>query len=1093
VKYDLILAPGSSAEDIAISYEGVKPALTEEGELLLKTSVNTITEARPYSYQIIDGVEVEVKCSFVLKNNKVSFKIGDYDADLELVIDPILKFSTFSGSLANNFGYTAAFDQAGFLYSGSSVFSQGYPTTTGAYDTSFNGVPQSTIDYGISKFDTTGTFLVYSTYIGGSGDEVPHSIIVNQFDEIYIFGTTGSANYPTSADAYDDDFNGGPAFVPNGLGIHYNDGADIFVSKLSFDGSELLASTYIGGNGSDGLNSSSVTKYNYADEIRGEIELDADGNVLIASSTSTGSQPNDFPTTTGVLYESFLGGSQDGVIFKFDANLSDLMWSTYFGGDQADAALSITFNEANEIIVCGGSKSSNLPTTPGALQSDFQGGDADAWVLVMDENAENVIHCTYWGTEEFDQAFMVELDMDGHIHLFGQTFDGDFFIQNADYSVPNSGQFISKLSADLSSVIWSTAFGNGNGEPNISPTAFLVDLCDRIYLSGWGGTTGGIGLTTTDLPITDDAYQSTTDGSDFYLMTLLDDGSDLLYATYFGGNQSAEHVDGGTSRFDRKGKVYQSVCAGCGGNNDFPYFPADALSDENGSGLCNLGVFKMDFELPAVIADFIYTPICLPDTAVFTNTSVGGITYTWDFGDNETANGYNAAHFYDVPGLYTVTLIMSDPLSCNLADTIMKDIFIFDPSGVQLADTTICQGESVQIGFEPLILPGLTYSWTNAGLLDDSNISNPTATVTESTLFTVTIDNGICPSTATQFVEIQSLDLSLSSDTVICDESEITLFASSSFPDLDYVWSSNPDFSDTLSTTEQLTVTPLFGSTYYLAAEDECRVESSVTVTLFSSLMDLSANQYICAGDEAMLSVLTPLDESEYTVTWSPSAPIITGQGTDDILMTTSEDIWMTASIESIHGCAYVDSVLVEVSPLSFLEVDVSGDPLLIPLGGSSQLLTEPLGYNYTWTPSDGLSSTGVPNPVASPPGTTTYTVTVSDNDLNGSCAKSDTITIKVFEFQCAFPTVFLPNAFSPNEDGQNDVLFVRGSFLEEINLKIYDRWGELVFETSDKNIGWDGTFKGRRLDPAVYVYHLNMTCIDGQENFEKGNVTLIR
>lgn len=1091
LKYDLILSPGSKVEDIVMGYDGVKPVLNSEGELVLKTSVNTITEAKPYAYQMVDGKAVEVLCSFKIKRGLVSFELGAYDKGQELIIDPILKFSTFSGSTANNFGYTATFDQAGFLYSGSSVFAQGYPITAGAYDVDFGG---GDVDIGLSKFDSTGTFLVWSTYLGGSGTELPHSIIVNEFDELYVFGTTGSDNYPTTSSAYDQSFAGsfGVSFLQN-FGVRYPSGTDIIISKLSYDGTQLLGSTFVGGSGLDGINYADATNYNYADQIRGEIELDSEGNVLIASSTFTNSGSNNFPTTTGVLNENFNGGDQDGVIFKMTPNLDELVWSTFFGGSADDAALSITYNENGDIIVCGGTNSTDLPTTSGSLQSNFQGGQSDPWAVVLDSDAQNVLHCTYWGTPSYDQAYMVELDGQGNIHLFGQTFNGDFYIQNADYSVATSGQFISKLTPELDAVVWSTAFGNGNGQPNISPTALLVDVCDRIYISGWGGPTGPNDLTTTGLPFTSDAIDTTTVSGDFYLLALLDDASDLVYASFFGGDQSDEHVDGGTSRFDRKGKVYQAVCAGCGGNDDFPFFPSDALSEENASGLCNLGVFKMDFELPAVIADFIYSPICLPDTAVFTNTSLGGISFQWDFGDGESGTGSEQSHFYNEPGLYTVTLVLSDPLSCNLADTTSMDIFIFDPNGVELPDTTVCNGEPVQIGFEPLVIPGLSYTWTNGGLLDDPTISNPTATSSEPTLFTVTIDNGICPSTATQFVDVITIDLDLSPDTIICDESEVTFMASSSFPDLDYFWSSNPDFSDTLSTTDQLTLTPLFGGTYYLAVEDECRTETSVSVTLFSSLMDLSSNQYICAGDEITLSLLTPLDENQYTVDWSPEPPIIDGQGTINILMTTSEDIWMSAEIESIYGCLYTDSILVEVSPLSFLNVDVSGDPLLIPLGGQAQLMTEPLGYTYSWTPSTGLSNTGIPDPISSPPSTTTYTVTVIDDDLNGDCAKSDTITVKVFEFQCGFPTVFLPNAFSPNEDGHNDVLYVRGDLVESIDLKIYNRWGEIVFQTKDKALGWDGKFKGRRLDPAVYVYHLDMICIDGQENFEKGNITLIR
>ena len=125
-------------------------------------------------------------------------------------------------------------------------------------------------------------------------------------------------------------------------------------------------------------------------------------------------------------------------------------------------------------------------------------------------------------------------------------------------------------------------------------------MCDKIYIAGWGSNLGGP-LSTLNLPIDTNAFQQTTDGNDFYLMVIDDAMSSMMYATYFGGSQSNEHVDGGTSRFDKKGIIYQSVCAGCGGNSDFPIEPnPGAVSLTNNSSNCNNGVFKFNFDFPMV-------------------------------------------------------------------------------------------------------------------------------------------------------------------------------------------------------------------------------------------------------------------------------------------------------------------------------------------------------------------------------------------------------------------------------------------------------------------------------------------------------------
>ena len=146
------------------------------------------------------------------------------------------------------------------------------------------------------------------------------------------------------------------------------------------------------------------------------------------------------------------------------------------------------------------------------------------------------------------------------------------------YGQANSGQFIRQYNPSLTTVNWNTTIGTGSGEIDISPTAFLVSDCNQIYFSGWGGNTNSLTClaltclayysTTNNLPITADAFQSTTDGSDFYLAVLNASATQLVYGSFLGGSLSAEHVDGGTLRFDKSGSVYQAVCAGCQSNDD---------------------------------------------------------------------------------------------------------------------------------------------------------------------------------------------------------------------------------------------------------------------------------------------------------------------------------------------------------------------------------------------------------------------------------------------------------------------------------------------------------------------------------------------
>jgi gliding motility-associated-like protein len=146
--------------------------------------------------------------------------------------------------------------------------------------------------------------------------------------------------------------------------------------------------------------------------------------------------------------------------------------------------------------------------------------------------------------------------------------------------------------------------------------------------------------------------------------------------------------------------------------------------------------------------------------------------------------------------------------------------------------------------------------------------------------------------------------------------------------------------------------------------------------------------------------------------------------------------------------------------------------------------------FDYVWSPTDYLSAGRGTKTTTTPDKTIVYKYTISDAY---GCSGEDTILITVMDIICEEPYVFVPNAFSPNGDRLNDMLYVRGKVLERIEFSVYDRWGEKVFETKDKDMGWDGTFRGQPCEPGIYVYYLDAYCIGGEHYFLKGNVTLIR
>ncbi len=1097
LKYDFIVNPGAKTSDIKLNYKGVESIELSRGKLIVSTTVNRIVEEKPIAYQIIQGKRVNVPCNYSLSEGEVGFEFPEgYNEKFSLIIDPTLMFSTFSGSTANNFGYTATFDSDGFLYSGSTSFGAAYPTTIGAYSISFNG---GIVDVAISKYDTSGTAMVYSTFVGGSSDELPHSMITNSKNELFVYGTTSSLNFPYTRGCYDSTFNGGTALnLTSGLGVNFINGSDMFVIRLSEPGDSLMAGTLVGGSANDGLNSSTMNdlKYNYADEVRGEIEIDKNNNIYIASCTRS----LDFPVSSTAFQPSHGGSDLDGIVFKMDNKLTRLIWSSYLGGNGDDAAYSLALDRSDNAYVAGGTNSSDFIKVTNAIDTVFSGIRSDGFITKINTTGSAVLSSTYYGTDEYDQIYFIELDRKDSVYVFGQTDKMDSsFIKNAAYFTFNSGQFISKISPNLDTIAWSTVFGSGGGGPNISPTAFLVDVCNKIYLSGWGGTTNLFGttnnaITTTGMDTTAGAFQTTTDGSDFYLMVLESDASNIVYGSYFGGPLSAEHVDGGTSRFDRNGRMYQSVCAGCGFNSDFPIKPSPgAVSAINGSS-CNNGVFKFDFNLPITLADFDVNPIsCLGDTSFLTNRSLRGTSFFWDFGDGTNATGRNPVKVYSSPGTFYITLAVSDTTACNFSDTISKQVTILSDSSWTLPNDTICDSSFKQIGFLPSSNPAVTYLWSPSTGLSDTTISNPIASPANTTTYTLLVSNGICTDTLQMTVVVTQLRLSIPTDTTLCvPGTPISIVANTFGTTNVFQWSSNPSFTDQLNTSLSsplLTVSPFVPTTYYIRiGENGCFLEDSVRVSLFEGQIQLDTFMEICLGDSAqILATVTSPDSLTYS--WSPSMDILSGNGSNLIWVKPNATTTYTLTATNRAGCVITKSIRVRVSPLPLFPFGVTANPDTIFAGQLVQLNVVPKGYNYSWTPSSLVSNSSISDPTTSPSSTTTFGVTVEDT----TCARSAEVTVVLIDVVCGPPDLFVPNAFSPNGDGENDLLRVRGNNITDMTLRIYHRWGEKVFESTDQSQGWDGTYKGKECDPAVFVYYLDATCLGGETYQEKGNITLIR
>ncbi|MEM9981372.1 MAG: SBBP repeat-containing protein, partial [Bacteroidota bacterium] len=754
LKYEFLVAPGADYQKIQLKYQHTHNLQLKEGHLEIPTPFGTVIESHPISFQQVNGKWKKVASSFSLQDSVVSFEIGKNSQRTQrLLIDPELVFSTFSGSFADNWGNTATYDEEGNLYSGGIVFGMGFPTTTGAFDIDFNG----NIDMGIIKYNATGTDALYITYLGGIAAETPHSLVVDQNGDLLVLGSTSSNDFPTTAGALQSTFNGGIPFAPFS-GVFYGAGSDLIVSKLSNDGTQLLQSTYIGGSQNDGVNLSTTTIIrNYGDSFRGDIITDSLNFIYLATTTES----SDFPLVNA--YQSTSAGAQEAVVMKISSDLSSIVWSTFLGGDDADFGHSIKLNADNEVYVGGATQSTNFPTSSTAMIPTYPLNSNEKGFITQFDDAGNFLAATYVGANQASQVFFIDLDIEGNVYAFGSNV-GSYPVSAGVYQNTNSGQFIHKISSDLTTSLLSTVIGSGDGQPDLSPTAFLVNECGNIYLTGWGGIVN-IGSnpssSTFGLPVTADAFDSNTDGSDFYIMVLEKDFNSLLYATFLGGSDE-DHVDGGTSRFAKDGTIYHATCA-CGGFFDnFPTTPG-AWSNTNNSFNCNNAAFKFNTDI--LQADFqILDPVTLTEISegctdlevILRYDGIGAREATWEIIGLDTISQTTVT---DIPytfrtgGTYPIRLTVRNQASCTQEVVVEKNIEVFPTNFQVIGEQTICFGASVTLSASGT--GNTQFAWSPAASLSDTTLANPVASPVDTTLYEVQmIDENGCTTTETVRVNV---------------------------------------------------------------------------------------------------------------------------------------------------------------------------------------------------------------------------------------------------------------------------------------------------------------------------------------------------
>lgn len=463
----------------------------------------------------------------------------------------------------------------------------------------------------------------------------------------------------------------------------------------------------------------------------------------------------------------------------------------------------------------------------------------------------------------------------------------------------------------------------------------------------------------------------------------------------------------------------------------------------------------------------------------------------WDFSNGETSTVSNPDITLEDSETITAMLTIAYGENCELSTEQEIDVNVM-PS-IEIEDKFSCQEEAVELNPDPDMT--YTYQWSPVNGFEPTD-PNPEVMLTESTTYTVTVTDatGNCETVTEVTVDIAPpIEFEALEDVSQCDTTSVTLTTDSEQAVI-IEWYSDPDLTNLVGTGNTFDYTPhVRDTTFYINYIDafDCSVTDEVSIFNYTPSIEVLPPAPLCIGGSTGLEVNNLMAEDELTYDWMP-AESLDDPTSDSPTANPTETTTYSVIATNQFGCFVEASTTLEVIDLEN-ELTLTAEPDTILNNGidQSQLTaTEDEGYTYTWTNTETLSQDDIFNPVAMPTDDITYTVTIEDE--NG-CMAEETVEVTVRQSNCVDPFIFVPNAFTPNGDGENDVLFVRGYSITGLYFIIYNRWGEKVFETRDIARGWDGTFKGKAPCSDVYGYYLEVDCFGGERFVKKGNVTILK
>lgn len=566
MEYDIIVKPGGDPRCVKFAVSGINDVgISEGGDLKIQSEEISLIQKRPYIYQMVEGRKVEIGGGFeILKPDLKTgdtklcvygFQIAPYDKKYSLIIDPALDYSSYFGGSGSDRGLAIHTDASGNIYFTGETRSKNFPTSSAFFK--YNAGNSVFSDTFITKLDASGKGLVYSVFLGGSGNDIGSAITADAQGNAYITGFTDSADFPLASAMYD----------------HRAGASDAFITKINKDGSALVYSTYLGGNKS---------------EWGRGVAVDTGGNAYVTGWTFS----ENFPVTPAM---NKIGerGFQDAFVTKVDSSGKGIVYSICIGGGKYDVSNGIAVDTDGNAYIAGYTNSPDFPLASPVFGT-YTGGYHDAFVAKLNTSGNRMEYSTYLGGGSDDVAYAITVDSSKNALVTGLTWSNDFPLASALQKniAGNDDVFVTKLDASGKIITYSTYLGGSSYDCGYG---ISTDNLGNAYVTGV--------TQSDDFPAVFPVYASKKGGSDAFVTELNNSGNRIVYSSYVGG--SDDDAGYGISS-DNSGNAY---VIGQTSSEDFPVASATQRRKSGGSDIFISKIAVLKYKIYGYVTDADHNPI----------------------------------------------------------------------------------------------------------------------------------------------------------------------------------------------------------------------------------------------------------------------------------------------------------------------------------------------------------------------------------------------------------------------------------------------------------------------------------------------------